>query len=163
MFYVCFTLARSKNSDSCVANIALFNVINHPILCAHPSTIVSDILSQSGNDIRNVRMCARSSLRLRRVSGDLYPANQGEDKDKREGNDTFHFFTSVVLLIVFRTSDQPGVWRLISQPNSDDLSRGLYHRRSRFVVLALYYILFFSVCQLTYHLMSVLFFCVLLP
>ena len=30
-------------------------------------------------------MLAHRSLRLRRVSGDLYPANQGKDKDKREG------------------------------------------------------------------------------
>ncbi len=30
-------------------------------------------------------MLAYRSLRLRRVSGDLYPTYQGKDKDKREG------------------------------------------------------------------------------
>ena len=36
-------------------------------------------------DSKNPLMLAYRSLRFRRVSGDLYPANQGKDKDKREG------------------------------------------------------------------------------
>ena len=84
MLGVRFTSTRSDDSDSCVANIALFNVIDHPVFPARLSAVVPDILGLSGNNIRRVRMSAHR-VRLRRVSGDLYPANQGKDKDKREG------------------------------------------------------------------------------
>ena len=85
MDIVLFMSARSNNPDSRIAYIALLYVIDHPVFPALLIRVIFTVVfNMSGYNIRNVRMSAHR-VRLRRVSGDLYPTYQGKDKDKREG------------------------------------------------------------------------------